>query len=354
MKRFGVLLAFALLALLAAPPAQAHTNQPWRAAVRVKVTIPDGLSIGSGTVVLSQSDRSYVLTCAHVFGELRDPKGFAGKIVIDLFDGELGGPSKQQVKYLESHEGQCVDFDRARDVGLIVFSPGRTLEETRPSELCPSPGEKLVAVGCGGGRDAVAWTTEALYGTQSPDGYAGIWCRYAPEQGRSGGGLHRLDGSIVGVCDFSNSGGYGVYAAPTSIKKMLDRNGLGWIYTPVSRGTAPAPTPSPNAPPDSPNALNRFNTSDPLHLLAAGLCLLLVASALKHFRLPLPFPFGSCGSQVDFRQVILRLKAEEELKAKLAEADALLEKFRAVVSPKADAPSAPPAPAPGVVAEPPK
>ena len=72
-----------------------------------------------------------ILTCAHIFkldgrGKRR-PNAFPRKIMIDLFDGKLHGERPAQVHFVESVEGEAVDYDFTVDVGLIRIRPGRQL-----------------------------------------------------------------------------------------------------------------------------------------------------------------------------------------------------------------------------------
>src|SRR5262249_55414252 len=67
--------------------------------------------------------------------------------------------------------------------------------------------------------------------------YEAIACDWAPRQGRSGGGLYTSDGYLAGVCDFAEPrGNTGLYAAPRSIYKILDRNDMSDLYRPANAG----------------------------------------------------------------------------------------------------------------------
>ena len=221
--------------------------KPWETVVRIKVIGNRSTGFGSGTVVYSTPKESLVLTCAHIFKidgrKPTAPAKFPRKIMIDLFDGKLQG---QKVNYLESVEGEAVDYDFTLDVGLIRMRPGRRLPASRivPAYWELQPGRRVLTVGCSEGKDATAWHTivkrpriqNFLSGNPS---YEAIECDVAPKEGRSGGGLYTIDGYVAGVCNFAEpQGNHGLYATPRSIYSLLDRNQLAALYAPVKRGSA--------------------------------------------------------------------------------------------------------------------
>ena len=51
------------------------------------------------------------------------------------------------------------------------------------------------------------------------------------KQGRAGGGLFTDDGFLAGVCNYAEPNRTrGLYATPNSIYRLLDRNGLKFVY----------------------------------------------------------------------------------------------------------------------------
>ena len=210
---------------------------PWHTVVRVRIRqAENSQEIGSGTIVVSTPSQSLVLTCAHVFEatEGESPATFARPIAVDLFDGQFrqdGPHAGQQLTYRgETHAGKAVAWDRARDVGLISFTPGRTLERSPVVDAAyrPEVGEKFTALGCDLGVNAIAWTTVMVRDGVQMKGkpaYQGIECRHNPKQGRSGGGLYTLEGKVAGVCDFGG-GSTGIYAHPSSIRRILAQTGF--------------------------------------------------------------------------------------------------------------------------------
>jgi hypothetical protein len=229
--------------------AMPFTNpKPWETVVRIRVLAQGSVGFGSGTVIHSTPKESLILTCAHIFKldgrRQAQPSQFPRKIMIDLFDGKLHGEKPAQVHYVESVEGQAVDYDFALDVGLIRMRLGRRLPAARvvPAHWEPRQRMKMLTVGCSEGHDATAWHTLILNpqmrGLSGNDMYQAIECKIAPKQGRSGGGLFTTDGYVAGVCNFAEPrGDHGLYATPRSIYSILDRNNLMVLYEPVTRGT---------------------------------------------------------------------------------------------------------------------
>jgi thiol-disulfide isomerase/thioredoxin len=219
--------------------------KPWETVVRIKVKGQGSIGFGSGTIIASSDEESIVLTCAHIFKlegrQQATPARFPREIAVDLFDGHLSGQQPAMVHYAnETYPGKAIDYDFTRDVGLIRIRPGRKLACSRvvPPHWKPRERMLMTTVGCSEGRDATAWSTTivnpSMRGLSGNATYEAIECNFAPKQGRSGGGLYTSDGYIAGVCDFAEPrGNHGLYATPTSIYQILDRNNLSVCYAPV-------------------------------------------------------------------------------------------------------------------------
>ncbi len=228
------------------PPRTRTNPEPWMTVVRIKIHGQGTIGFGSGTIIYSSPKEAIILTCAHIFKldgrRQAHPSQFPNKIVIDLFDGQLRGNPTGQVHYAnESYDGEAIDYDFNLDVGLIRIRPNRRLPYSRvvPASWQPQQRMKMTTVGCSEGHDATAWTTMILNpsvrGLTGNNAYEAIECRFAPKQGRSGGGLYTDDGYVAGVCDFAEPrGDHGLYATPRSIYRILDRNNLMALYAPVS------------------------------------------------------------------------------------------------------------------------
>jgi thiol-disulfide isomerase/thioredoxin len=229
-------------------PAPSVTNpKPWETGVRIKVHGQGSIGFGSGTIIYSTAEESIILTCAHIFkleGQQSPPaRSFPRRISVDLFDGKLSGQKPAQVHWTnETLEGKAIDYDFSRDVGLIRIRPGRKLPSSRvvPTWWKPKAQMIMTTVGCSEGHDATAWNTTivnpSMHGLSGNPKYEAIECVTAPKQGRSGGGLYTSDGYVAGVCDFAEPrGNHGLYATPTSIHYMLEKNNLTVCYAPVGR-----------------------------------------------------------------------------------------------------------------------
>ena len=229
--------------------AAAANPLPWETVVRIKMHLSSKeWGFGSGTIIYSDADESIILTCAHIF---RDARGqatpvsqFRTKISVDLFDGKIPNYKNPQLKCVEENiAGQAIDYDFNNDVGLIRIRPGRRLPASRvvPATWEPKRGTKMYSVGCSHGKDATAWDTRILdprvqmAGGKKP--FFEMKCSGQPAQGRSGGGLYTTDGYVAGVCDFADpNDNVGLYAVPTAIHQLLDRNQLTALYKAPSDG----------------------------------------------------------------------------------------------------------------------
>ncbi len=229
-------------------PAKRYKNpNPWETVVRIRMKLSGNAEgVGSGTVIYSSANESIILTCAHIFKEegraTPKPAQFRKPIQVDLFDGQLSGPTQKQVHFVETIAGECIDYDLVNDVGLIRVRPGKVLPAARvvPPHWQPEVGFSMMTVGCSEGKDATAWSTKILRtnarlkNTGSGETFFVTECEFAPKQGRSGGGLFTDDGYVAGVCDFADpQHGHGLYAVPQSIYKILDRNKLVALYKPT-------------------------------------------------------------------------------------------------------------------------
>ena len=231
-------------------PTRYQNPKAWETVVRIRVLGNGSIGFGSGTIIDSNSEEALILTCAHVFklDGLRQqphPSRFPKKVMIDLFDGHLKGEKPAHVTFTEAMEGTVVDYDFTLDVALVKISPGRRIPHARvvPAHWTPAQRMSMLTVGCSEGRDASVWKTMILKpkmkGLSGNPNYEAIECTTAPKQGRSGGGLFTDDGYVAGVCNFAeNHGNIGLYATPTSIYKILDRNKLMALYAPVRGGNA--------------------------------------------------------------------------------------------------------------------
>ncbi|MBT3211864.1 MAG: trypsin-like peptidase domain-containing protein, partial [Planctomycetaceae bacterium] len=196
-----------------------------QATARLRVQDPNGASWGTGTVIDCRQGEALILTCGHIF---RDSVG-EGAIEVDLFGNTAAGRLA----------GQMVSYDLDRDLALVsVFTeadldPVKIGPVGRPREV----GEGVVTIGCDGGRDPTMHVSRVA----SVDKYLGpanVQVAGQPVQGRSGGGLFAIDGTLLGVCNAADpEDNEGLFAALPSIHEHLDEAGLAFVYRHVYPGT---------------------------------------------------------------------------------------------------------------------
>lgn len=195
--------------------ASAIAPQLLAAAVRLKISDPNGHSYGSGTVVDVRDGEALIVTCGHIF---RDSQG-RGKVVIDMFGA--GAP--------RGVPGRVIGFDLKSDVGLVAFKPGcpvRTARLALPSYPVRR-GDPVINIGCNNGAEPTVRSSRVT----SLDKFLGppnIQVAGQPVQGRSGGGLFTADGRVIGICNAADpTDDEGLYAALPSVWALLERHG--WI-----------------------------------------------------------------------------------------------------------------------------
>ncbi|RUL88573.1 thioredoxin domain-containing protein [Tautonia sociabilis] len=239
---------------------------PWATVVRIRVKERNKIGYGSGTVIESNEDEAIILTCAHIFsidGPQPRPEQFSRMypVLVELFDGKLGGPGGQTVRPVgQPMPGEVIDYDFDRDVALVRIRPGRIVPSSRvvPPRWKPEARMGMYTVGCSHGEDATAWNTviyapSSRYQVPGKRNYDAIECLHSPKQGRSGGGLFTEDGYVAGVCNFAfdRSVGRGLYASPKSIYAILDRNNMSHLYEERRPGLPPSMIASNTPPPAS-------------------------------------------------------------------------------------------------------
>jgi len=223
----------------AAAPAAAHVPQPaatgapatasrgdlarrlLHATARLRVEDASGVSWGTGTVIDCRQGEALILTCGHIF---RDSAG-KGRVAVDLFAPDAGRGIAAQV----------VSWDLKRDLALVSVFTDASLEPVRVggSDRRVTPGDAVVTVGCNGGADPTIHHSRVT----AVDKYLGppnVQVAGQPVQGRSGGGLFAIDGTLVGVCNAADpADNEGLFAALPAIHEQLEEAGLAFVYRAV-------------------------------------------------------------------------------------------------------------------------
>ena len=191
------------------------------ATARLRVEDASGVSWATGTVVDCRQGEALILTCGHVF---RDSDG-KGRIEVDLFGSQ--GP--------RGVAGQVISWDLKRDLALVSIFTDATIEPVRVggTDRSTPVGAAVVTVGCDGGKDPTIHHSRVT----AVDKYLGpsnLQVAGQPVQGRSGGGLFAIDGTLIGVCNAADpADNEGLFAALPSIHDQLDEAGLAFIYRAV-------------------------------------------------------------------------------------------------------------------------
>jgi hypothetical protein len=191
------------------------------ATARLRVGDPDGASWGTGTVVDCRQGEALILTCGHIF---RDSDG-KGMIEVDLFGP--GGP--------RGLAGQLISWDLKRDLALVSIFTDVPVEPARVggTQRTTAAGEPVVTVGCNGGQDPTIHHSRVT-AVDKYLGPANVQVAGQPVQGRSGGGLFGIDGTLLGVCNAADpTDNEGLFAALPAIHEQLDEAGLAFVYRSV-------------------------------------------------------------------------------------------------------------------------
>lgn len=188
------------------------------ATARLRVEDTAGVSWATGTVIDCRQGEALILTCGHVF---RDSQG-KGRVEVDTF-----GP--QGVRGVA---GQVVSWDLKRDLALVSIFTEARIDPVRVggTDRTTPVGSSVVTVGCDGGKDPTVHHSRVT----AVDKYLGpsnLQVAGQPVQGRSGGGLFGIDGTLIGVCNAADpADNEGLFAALPSIHDQLEESGLAFVF----------------------------------------------------------------------------------------------------------------------------
>ncbi len=205
-------------AAVGSPPRDALGHTLMAATARLRVEDSSGVSWGTGTVIDCRQGEALILTCGHIF---RDSEG-RGRVEVDLF--APGGP--------RGVAGQVVAWDLRRDLALVSIFTDAKLQAVRvgSADRRVEPGEAVVTVGCNGGADPTIHHSR-ITAVDKYLGPANVQVAGQPVQGRSGGGLFAIDGTLIGVCNAADpADNEGLFAALPAIHEQLEEAGLAFVY----------------------------------------------------------------------------------------------------------------------------
>ncbi len=200
------------------PPRDALGRKLLAATARLRVEDSAGVSWGTGTVIDCRQGEALILTCGHIF---RDSEG-EGDIEVDIFSP--AGP--------RGIAGQVVAWDLRRDLALVSIFTDVPLEAVKvgTADRRVQPGEAVVTVGCNGGADPTVHHSR-ITAVDKYLGPANVQVAGQPVQGRSGGGLFAIDGTLIGVCNAADpADNEGLFAALPAIHEQLEEAGLAFVY----------------------------------------------------------------------------------------------------------------------------
>jgi len=172
-------------------------------------------------VIDCRQGEALILTCGHIF---RDSQG-KGRVEVDIF-----GPAGPR-----GVAGQVVAWDLKRDLALVSIFTDQPIEPVRVggSGRTTATGEPVVSVGCNGGDDPTIHHSRVT-AVDKYLGPANVQVAGQPVQGRSGGGLFAIDGTLIGVCNAADpADNEGLFAALPTIHEQLDEAGLAFVYRSV-------------------------------------------------------------------------------------------------------------------------
>ncbi|MEI6240835.1 MAG: trypsin-like peptidase domain-containing protein [Planctomycetia bacterium] len=206
------------------------------ATARLRVDDGQGVSWGTGTVIDCRQGEALILTCGHIF---RDSQG-QGRVEVDLF-----GPGAPR-----GLAGQVISWDLKRDLALVSIFTDATVEPVKVggAQRITAAGESVVTVGCNGGQDPTIHHSRVT-AVDKYLGPANVQVAGQPVQGRSGGGLFGVDGTLLGVCNAADpEDNEGLFAALPAIHEQLDEAGLAFVYKSVYPSGAVADAGGPSVP----------------------------------------------------------------------------------------------------------
>lgn len=179
------------------------------ATVRLRIESESMQSNGSGTVIWSQNGEAFIVTCGHIFRDMKN----GDQLFVDFYrDGNWVNVPGQVLQF----------FADKHDIGMVKCVLPFEVEPVGINYSEPlAVGSAAFSIGCDRG------TPPAIKETQITclNRYLGepnIEVAGAPVDGRSGGGLFDASGNLVGVCNAADhQDNEGIYAGQGQIVYQL-------------------------------------------------------------------------------------------------------------------------------------
>lgn len=198
--------AAAQTASLARPTAARSSEQAiaiaQAATVRIRIDEPNSIAYGTGTVVNVHGNQALVLTCGHLFRDIKPD----AKLSVDVYYG--GQPVTVPAQVVSYNAKDC-------DIGLMEFQMPQPIQPVKiaPLNEAPQIGDVAFSYGCDRGADPTRRDTQ-IKRINRYLGAANVEIHGAPVVGRSGGGLFDAQGRLIGVCNAADEeDNEGIYAA---------------------------------------------------------------------------------------------------------------------------------------------
>ncbi len=197
------------------------------ATVRIRVDEANTTAYGTGTLVDVHGDEALVLTCGHLFRNMKP----GSQLSVDLLPG-----TAQEANL----PAQLIDFKADKeDIGLISFRLPIRIE---PVEILPRGealqiGQRAFSFGCDHGDNPTRRDTQ-IKNINRYLGAANVEIAGAPAVGRSGGGLFDEQGRLIGVCNAADAtDDEGIYAAAEVVYAQIERLGMEHLFEPGEVGS---------------------------------------------------------------------------------------------------------------------
>jgi thiol-disulfide isomerase/thioredoxin len=199
---------------------QPPQSSPMASSARLRVTIDGKINLGSGTVIASSGNTALIMTCGHIFRGMTESGN--GQIEVNLFRGNAE----------PSFLGKLIKFDLESDVGLVSIETPQPLTSVHVARDVQRAREQegVLSIGCSGGQPPTAedLVVTAVNPYLGPDN---LECTGVPVQGRSGGGLFKSTGELVGICIAADpQRKRGVYAGLLAIHELLAEAGYSSLF----------------------------------------------------------------------------------------------------------------------------
>lgn len=174
--------------------------------------------VGTGTIVYSETGETVILTCAHFFLKMAKQ---GKKIEVEIF--ENGKPTK--------FPAEIIGGDHDSDLAFLRIRSAKTFPCVGLTSSMPDlkTGQALVSFGCDDGSDPSRLAT-TLLAVNKYNGPGNLSCSVDPKGGRSGGGLFREDGVLVGVCSCADRKSHeGLYMSFEPIQTLVQQLNLQYV-----------------------------------------------------------------------------------------------------------------------------